>query len=133
MANRRIKDDQITTSGYMLNAEGYQARLRQNIPPWGAWCVDNKNGKPYEPSYDQYIQIDLLKVTKITKVATQGRQYARGIEFVRDYKIRFSVDGVTWIFYKDAAGKEVCFMINYVENVVLIHNIIKYLLYITDF
>ncbi len=102
MADRTIKDSQITTSGVLKGstANGWQARLRQNIPAWGAWCVDVSRGSKTERNYDQYIEIDLLKLTKITRIATQGREYTRGQEYVEDYKISYSEDSLHWIFYR---------------------------------
>ena len=103
MEDRRIKDSQITTSSVLKGRSpyGWQARLNQNIPPWGAWCPDIVGGKKNETNYDQYIQIDLLNLTKITGIATQGREHAGGREFVRDYKISYRRDGGIWNFYQE--------------------------------
>ena len=108
MADRTIKDSQITTSSVHRTAYGWQARLRQNIPNWGAWCVDVSVGSRTERNYDQYIQIDLLKLTNITRIATQGREHYGGKEYVKDYKISYSEDSLNWIFYreKDQASNE---------------------------
>ncbi len=100
MADRSIKDSQITTSSFLLTAYGWQARLVQNIPKWGAWCANTSGGLETKRNYDQYIQIDCLKLTKITGIATQGRQYGGGTEYVKDYKISYSKDSLNWIFYR---------------------------------
>ncbi len=108
MADRTIKDSQIKTSSVRRTAYGWQARLRQNIPSWGAWCANTSGGSETKRNYDQYIQIDLLKLTKITGIATQGREYNGGIEYVKDYKISYSNDSLNWTFYrgKDQAANE---------------------------
>ena len=109
MADRsKIKNSQITTSGVLRNAYGWQARLRQNIPRWGAWCANISGGSETKRNYDQYIQIDLLKLTNITRIATQGREYNGGREYVKDYRISYSKDSLNWIFYrgKDQAAYE---------------------------
>ena len=109
MADRsKIKDSQITTSSVFRTAYGWQARLRQNIPPWGAWCANVSGGSKTKRNYDQYIQIDLLKLTYITRIATQGREHNRGQEYVKDYKLSYSKDSLNWIFYrgKDQASNE---------------------------
>ena len=108
MADRTIKDSQITTSSALRTAYGYKARLRLNIPPWGAWCVNVSGGSKTKRNYDQYIEIDLLKLTNITSIATQGREHANGAEYVKDYKISYSNDSLNWIFYreKDQAANE---------------------------
>ncbi len=100
MADRTIEDSQITTSSVLRTAYGWQARLRQNIPPWGAWCAKSVEGQETKRNYDQYIQIDLLKLTNITRIATQGREHAGGKEYVKDYRISYSKDSLNWIFYR---------------------------------
>ena len=37
-------------------------------------------GPNQKENYDQYIQIDLLNLTEVTRMATQGREFARGEE-----------------------------------------------------
>ena len=108
MEDRTIKDSQITTSSIRYTAYGWQARLRQNIPNWGAWCVEISGGSKIKRNYDQYIQIDLLKLTNITRIATQGREHAGGRQYVEDYKISYSNYSHNWIFYreKDQAANE---------------------------
>ena len=100
MADGRIKDSQITVTSVIGTAYGGQARLRQNIPDWGAWCANVSGGKMIENNYDQYIEIDLLNLTKITRIATQGREYNGGREIVKDYKISYRKDGGQWHFYR---------------------------------
>ena len=103
MEDFRIKDSQITTSSVLngTTAYGWQARLNQNIRDWGAWCPDSSGGKITEKNYDQYIQIDLLNLTKITRIATQERELSKTIEYVRDYKISYKRDGGVWNFYRE--------------------------------
>ena len=103
MEDGRIKDSQITTSSVLKGKSpyGWLARLNQNIRPWGAWCPDITGGKINEKNYDQYIQIDLLNLTRITEIATQGRQLFGGREYVRDYKISHRRDGGGWYFYRE--------------------------------
>ena len=103
MADGRIKYSQITTSSVLKGKSpyGWQARLNQDIPQWGAWCPDNSGGKSDEKNYDQYIQIDLLNLTKITGIATQGREYSGGREYVKDYKISYRRDGGVWYLYRE--------------------------------
>ena len=107
MADRTIKDSQIKTSSIQHSAYGWQARLQQNIKYWGAWCPDVSGGSKTK-NYDQYIEIDLLKLTKITGIATQGREFGGGVEYVKDYRISYREDSLNWIFYrgKDQASNE---------------------------
>ena len=103
MEDFMIKDSQITTSSVLegTTAYGWQARLNQNIGDWGAWCPDGSGGKITERNYDQYIQIDLLTLTKITRIATQGRELLKKMEYVKDYKISYRRDGGVWYFYRE--------------------------------
>ena len=102
MENGQINNSQITTSSVLEKRTpyGYQARLNQNIPAWGAWCPDVSEGKMNEKNYDQYIQIDLLNLTKITGIATQGRVFSNGREYAKDYKISYRRYGGVWNFYR---------------------------------
>ena len=100
MEDGRIKDSQITTTGYVRSAEGWQARLNKDIGKWGAWCIDTSRGIKYRKNYDQHIIIDLLNLTKITGIATQGRYKDKGNEFVKDYKLSYRQDDGEWHFYR---------------------------------
>ena len=130
MADGRIKDSQITTSSILKgrSTHGWQARLNQNIPPWGAWCPDNSGGKKNENNYDQYIQIDLLNLTKITGIATQGRASFNGREHAKDYKISCRRDGGVWNFYRGKDQTVKVYLIDFlnwyvriVKNLLCIH------------
>ena len=94
MKDGRINDTQITTSGIRFNSTAYawHARLRQNDKRWSAWCINVSRGSKTERNYDQYIQIDLLTLTKITGIATQGHKF---------YKISYRRDNGTWVFYQE--------------------------------
>ena len=107
MEDGRIKDSQITNSSVFKGRSSYvwQARLNHSIPPWDGWCPDTSGstsgGKINGKNYDQYIQIDLLTLTKITRIATQGREYLVGREYARDYIVSYRRDGGVWNFYRE--------------------------------
>jgi hypothetical protein len=108
MEDGKIKHSQITASSVIYKAYGWKARLRQNIADWGAWCPDVSGGEILGKKYDQYIQIDLLNLTKITRIATQGRKYNGGTKEVENYTISYRKDGGDyWHFYpgKDQDAK----------------------------
>ena len=132
MEDGRIKDSQITTSSVLGGTYGYQARLNQVIPRWGGWCPDVSEGKINERIYDQYTQIDLLNLTKITGIATQGGEYLGGREYVRDYKISYRRDGGVWNFYqeKDQTVKVnlidfLNWYVRFVKTLLCIHSILN--------
>ena len=114
MQDGRIEDSQITSSSILKRRSPYAwlARLNRNIPYWGAWCPDITEGKITEKNYDQYIQIDLVNLTKITGIATQGRSYRGGIEHAKDYKISYRRDGGLWILYQ---GKDQTVKVNFFD------------------
>ncbi|XP_028416006.1 uncharacterized protein LOC114539562 [Dendronephthya gigantea] len=103
MEDERIRVSQImyTSVKKGTTAFGEQARLHRNIPQWGAWCPDtNLFGSSAENiNYDQFIHIDLLHLTNISKIAIQGREYNGGREFVGSYKISYSKNGDDWTDY----------------------------------
>lgn len=101
MGNRRIRNSQITTSGG-----------RKNITLSDAWCPDIRQGSKTKKNYDQSIQIDLLKVTNITGIATQRRMYSGGLEYLADYKISYKRVGGGWKFYQ---GKGQTVEVNFIE------------------
>ena len=108
MENKTIKDSQITVSSIFdkLNS-GKTARLRTNILNWGAWCPNITNAEKENIYYDEYIQIDLLHLTTITKVATQGRELAGGKQFVETYQISYSYDNRKWMYYRENSDVKV--------------------------
>ena len=111
MEDGRIKKSQITTTGVArgTTARGWQARLNKNIPSYGAWCAYVNIGSKKYRNYDQYIQIDLVNLTTITGIATQGRHPSRGNEHVTNYKISYRKDSRKWTFYneKDQSSNEI--------------------------
>ena len=55
----------------------------------------------------QWIQIDLLRATRVTQVATRGRQDAR--QWVTSYYLSYSQDGVKYVWYMKNSARLVCF------------------------
>ena len=49
---------------------------------------------------NQWLQVDLGKNTPVTHVATQGRNSYSPGQWVTRYKLQFSDDGVSFLFYK---------------------------------
>ena len=108
MESGKINDSQITVSSVRpgTTASGEQARLRRNIPDWGAWCFDTSGGLESELRSDQFIQVDLLSLKNITEIATQGREYNGGTQLVWRYIVSYSRDGRTWNYYKDDGARD---------------------------
>lgn len=94
MQNRRIPNYAITASsmwdanhGPYLGRLHFTARGRYQ----GAWSSRHNN-------HHQWFQVDFRRPTKVTNVATQGRQNAN--QWVTQYRLAYSQDGLTWVLYK---------------------------------
>ena len=101
MQNRRIPNYAITASsswdknhGPYLGRLHFTARGRYQ----GAWSSRHNN-------HNQYFQVNFRRPTKITAVATQGRQNAN--QWVTQYRLSYSQDGLSWVFYKLRDGIKV--------------------------
>ena len=101
MESGAIADSQITASSEYDSRYGpKRARLytKQWATPeiWlgsGAWASLTKD-------LNQWLQVDLGKITPVTHVATQGRNTYSPAQMVTKYKLQFSDDGTSFLFYK---------------------------------
>ena len=95
MESGEIEDYQITASHALYNSAHYQAKnARLNLnSPGGAWCSEG-----IHEGHEQYIQIDLLKNTKITGITTQPRQ--KSTEYVEKFQVLYKRDGEEETFKK---------------------------------
>uniref|UniRef100_A0A8C3T5L0 F5/8 type C domain-containing protein n=1 Tax=Chelydra serpentina TaxID=8475 RepID=A0A8C3T5L0_CHESE len=95
MENGEIKNAQITASSYKKSWysswESSLARLNQQGRT-NAWQSNNNQ---------QWLQIDLLKVKKITAITTQGCKSMSAEQFVKTYAILYSEEGTEWKPYMD--------------------------------
>ena len=107
MENGTIKDSQITVTGVHRTVNGGHA-----LHAKGILCVDASGGSMTKRNYKQYIQIDLLSLTNITGIATQGREYNEGREAVENYAISYRKDGGVWYFYR---GKGQAVKVNWIK------------------
>ena len=95
MESLLIRDAQITTSSeFSLNHAAIQARL--NFKAGGskneAWSARSNDA-------NQWIQVALGSYTKLTGIATQGRNGVN--EWVTKYQLQYSDDGVNFEYYKE--------------------------------
>ena len=95
MESRLIKDAQITASSeWDSNHAAIQARLnfKAGGGKKGAWSARSNDA-------NQWIQVALSSYTKLTGIATQGRNgYS---QWVTKYQLQFSDDGVNFHNYKE--------------------------------
>ena len=94
MENRLIKDAQITASSeWNSNHAAIQGRLnfKAGGGKQGAWSAGSNDA-------NQWIQVALGSYTKLTGIATQGRNGAS--QWVTKYQLQYSDDGVNFNVYK---------------------------------
>jgi len=94
MENRLIKDAKITASSqWNSNYAANQARLnfKAGRVKQGGWSTRWNNA-------NQWIQVALGGYTKLTGIATQGRNGHS--QWVTKYKLQYSDDGVNFHYYK---------------------------------
>ena len=99
MESHIIKDAQITASSeWNSNHAAIQARLnfKEGGRKRGAWSARSNNA-------NQWIQVALWSYTKLTGIATQGRNGAN--EWVTKYQLQYSDDGVNFQYYKEAGQR----------------------------
>ncbi|XP_068754122.1 contactin-5-like [Montipora capricornis] len=95
----RIPDNKITASSfYSRYYYPYHGRLNE-VRGNGAWCPKTKTDRT------DYLQVDLSAVNFVCKVATQGGKFSYERTFT--YKLKFSLDEVTWNTYRDNNAEKV--------------------------
>ncbi|XP_077987943.1 uncharacterized protein LOC144442459 [Glandiceps talaboti] len=90
-----IGDNQMTASSsvdYILGAHRGRLGMVSSYFGLGAWSA-------LYLDQNQYLQIDLLYLTLITGVATQGRGGNSNLEYVTAYYFYYSNDGMLWFAY----------------------------------
>ena len=96
MENGTILDSQISASSvFNPNYAAKQARLhfKRDGVRTGSWSAKN-NDK------NQWLQVDLQQTTRITAIATQGRNGHTPGQWVQEYKLQYGEDIQTLKFYR---------------------------------
>ena len=96
MESGTISDSQITASSEWSEINSpKRARLytREDSYGRGAWSSLTSD-------FNQWLQVDLGKITPVTHVATQGRNSYSPVQMVTKYKVQFSDDGVSFFSHK---------------------------------
>ena len=94
MENKVIRDTQIDASSQLDSTHSArQARLHSKADgsTWGSWSARTNDLK-------QWLQVDLSTYTRVTRVATQGRNGF--YQWVTKYKLQYSDDGDTFHVYE---------------------------------
>lgn len=101
MESGNIKDQQITASSYKRSWWGdYWKPSLARLNAQGrvnAWQAQANNHK-------QWLQIDLLKVKKVTAIVTQGCKSLSSEMYVKAYTVQYSDQGVQWKSYRQKSS-----------------------------
>ncbi|KAL3841714.1 hypothetical protein ACJMK2_019820 [Sinanodonta woodiana] len=76
----------------------------------GCWAAKYQNQQ-------QFIQVDMTNLQFVTAVTTKGRDPKRYTQFVKSYKVLYSVDGVSFITVLDHNGTDMIFPGNTLEEI----------------
>ena len=94
MESGAILDSQISASSeWDSNLPAQQARLHFVKTVYGAWSARSND-------IHQWLQVDLLNTTRVSGVATQGRNGHSGSQWVTKYKLKYSEGGQAFKFYR---------------------------------
>ena len=89
----RVQDSQLSSYTHDHGWDPFKARLNSG----SAWCSDTNDVN------HEFLQIDLLNVQHISRIATQGvRSYWS--YYVITFVIEYSHDGTTWFTYEGSDG-----------------------------
>ena len=101
MESRKIKKSQLSSKTSDKGWEADRGRLRNSK----AWCSET------EDVMFEYFQIDLLRVRRVSAIATQGVHvkisFLKFDYYVETYMIKYSFDGATWFYYQAEDGANV--------------------------
>ncbi|XP_054549465.1 coagulation factor V isoform X1 [Talpa occidentalis] len=101
MESGKIENTQITASSFKKSWWGdYWEPFRARLNAQGrvnAWQAKANNIK-------QWLQIDLLKIKKITAIVTQGCKSLSSEMYVKSYTIQYSDQGVEWKPYRQKSS-----------------------------
>ena len=98
MESGAIADSQITASSeWSVYHSSKRARLHTTDIKIG---IGRGAWSSLTSDLNQWLQVDLGKITPVTHVATQGRNSWSPAQMVTKYKLQFSDDGASFLFYK---------------------------------
>lgn len=97
MESGAISDSQLTASSEL---NSYHAIRRARLHTKETDAYSRGSWVSATNDLNQWYQVDLGKITPVTHVATQGRNSFSPTQMVTKYKLQFSDDGTSFLFYK---------------------------------
>lgn len=120
MESGSIADSQIIASS-MFNVYHKPARARLHTKELGL-STGTGGWSSLTNDLNQWLQVDLGKITNVTYIATQGRNHYSPSQWVKKYKIQFSDEGVSFLFYKrQGDSSDTVFEGNFDRDTVVYH------------
>lgn len=116
MANDLIKDDQISASSEKKTA-GPARRARLH---------DAKGWIPHDTDKNPWLQIDLLVITKLTMIDTQGQPGSESDgRLVKNYTLAYTIKaGTNFVEYKDESGRvKVSSYIGFIKKITFLYTL----------
>ena len=98
LEDRRVPNGHLTASTYYNSA----------LSPWHGRLNGIYSWSVRRNRVGEWFQVNFVELMRIKGVATQGRQNAN--QWVRSYMVRYSVDGMTFIPYKENKRLKVCIL-----------------------
>ncbi|XP_028517306.1 lactadherin, partial [Exaiptasia diaphana] len=93
--DKEVQDSQLTASSeFDYQHATYMGRLNYQLGIAISWTAKYMNT-------NQWFQFDLGHTMLVTGVVTQGRGSGDYIQYVKAYKIRYSLDNTYWVWYKE--------------------------------
>ncbi|XP_020631503.1 uncharacterized protein LOC110068467 [Orbicella faveolata] len=116
LEDKRVHNKMIRASSYYNYWCGpWSGRLngRRHGRYGGAWCAKRRDRR-------QWLQIDFGALTKVYRIASQGRQ--NSAQWVKSYSLSYSKNGYKFITYKEG-GRTKVFPANYDQHVIVRHRL----------
>ena len=98
MESGAISDVQISASSKKDDSFA-ASRARLHVKKSGTVGIRQGGWSPFKDDFNQWLQVDLGRLTTVTRLATQGRDGSD--EWVTKYTLQYSVDGVIYHGYRE--------------------------------
>lgn len=88
----------------LQNLSGESQLLGEGSSELASWVLGGKNGMMRGPPFSPGLQVNLLRKMRVSGVMTQGASRAGRAEYLKTFKVAYSLDGRKFEFIQDASG-----------------------------
>lgn len=110
-------DSSLTASDSASAAYGPKYSRLNNQQSNGGWVLTSS------ATIGEWIMVCLGSTKSVQRIATQGRYSIYHANWVKSYKVSYSLDGTQWSYVLDDAGDVNVFPGNYDKNTIVSHDI----------